>query len=154
MMEREKVKLKRSGAVVIGGRGAKLRRHKPTDPDFDTFLDFTDNPLDGVETNQNDIQESADQEVSAVAQEIARNRKAYEDHFRVSGDPDFYICVVFQSHDQKDEFLRNGKFEDLGERFINGLEFSRRIGVKVNEIELEPIKMRGNPKKYRKEVIV
>lgn len=58
-MERAKVKLERTGAVAIGGRGTKLRRRKPTDPDYDTFLDFTDNPLDGIEYNPNDIQESA-----------------------------------------------------------------------------------------------
>lgn len=142
-IQRDKTGIKRERRVI-----------DRTAPDFESIFAEDGNPLAGL-ADLGGVQENADQEMSAVEAEIERNRARFEEHFRVAADPEFFFCVCFQSRDQKEEFLKAiGWFDDLGDKYINGLEVARRLGVPVTVIPLEPRKIRGGPEKYRKEKVI
>jgi hypothetical protein len=148
---REKVSIAREG----GGITRTIARIDRNAPDLDSLFAEDDNPLDQL-TDAGGVQENADQEMSAVEREIEENRAAYAEHFRVAADPEFFLCLCFQSHDQKDEFLNAIKWpvDEQGDKYLNGLEFARLFNIPVKVIQLEPRKVRTGAEKYRKTPVI
>ena len=67
-------------------------------------------------------------------------------------DPEYWVCVCFQSREQKEEFLAKAGWLDLGEKYLDGLEVARRLGVAVLPIPLDTKTPPLAPKSLRKEV--
>lgn len=146
---REKVIIQRDKGGVQRNKTALDRKA----PDFDSMFDDDGNPLDDL-VALDGIQENVDQEMSAILKAIIERKRAQAERFRITDDPEYFLCLCFQSRDQKNEFIMASGWGDLGEKYINGLEVARRLGVSVNVIQLEPPKLRGRVKNYqRKEVI-
>jgi hypothetical protein len=149
-IQREAFSIKREGVKISRNIGTISRNA----PDFESLFAEDDNPLDGL-PDTGDVQKNADQEMSAVEQEIERNRAASEERFRVAADPEFFFCVCFQSRDQKEEFLKNiGWLDELGDKYLNGLEVARRLEIPVTIIPLAPRKIRGGPQRFQKERVI
>lgn len=134
--------------------GGGLERQRPTlkkrdDPDFESMFDGDDdNPLADV-TLTDDLQANMDEGMSAALQEIIQRKKATQERFRVATDSEFFFCLVFQSRDQKDDFLRLIHWEDLGDKYLNGLEVARRLNIPLQVVPIEPLKIRGKPAKFQ-----
>lgn len=141
----ERLKMERGGKVL---NRSKVVLKKRNDPDFDTiFDDGDDNPLADVEM-VGDLQEDMDAGMSEALRQIIERKKATQERFRVATDPEFFFCVCFQSRDQKDEFLRLIKWDDLGDKYINGLEIARRMEIPITIIPIEPLRIRGKINKF------
>ncbi len=123
-------------------------------PDLATMFEDEGDPLEDVEYDENDLEASADAEMSEILRQIKERRKAQNDRFRIARDPRYFVVLCFQSHDQVNEFLRKSDWAEEDTVYLNGLEIARRLGVDVQPIALEPLKLRGRPKKYsRAEVL-
>jgi hypothetical protein len=66
-----------------------------------------------------------------------RERMANEAKRReLATDTEFWVCVVFQDRDQKDQFLRGAGWEGLGDKYIDGEELAERIDVHVDKSQI------------------
>jgi hypothetical protein len=134
-------------------RARKTRQPKNA-PKFETMFEDEGDPLEDVDYGSDDLEISADNEMTAIVQQIKEQKKAQQDRFRIARDPDYWCALCFQSHEQRDQFLDIIGWRDLGEKYLNGLEVARRLGVEVKWFPMSPLPQRGKPKKYtRKEVI-
>lgn len=144
-LKREKIILERAAGHLSRGGSALSGRNAP---DFDSmFDDGDDNPLADVEMT-GDIQEDADASMSEALRQIIDRKKATQEKFRTATDSEFFFCVCFQSREQKDEFLKAVRWDDLGDKYLNGLEIARRLAVPVTVIPIEPLKIRGKVNKF------
>jgi len=106
-----------------------------------------------------DLLDVLDAEVDAVVESVRQGRKEYAEFVKALDDTKFYCTLVFQSEGQKNEFIRRANLEDVSDdhnydnMFLNGVEVARRLGVEVQPVELLDYKLRGDPSKYKKEVI-
>lgn len=150
-LKREKITLDRSGATLTRGGSSLSGRNAP---DFDfMFDDGDDNPLADVEMT-GDMQEDADAGMSEALRQIIERKRATQERFRTATDPEFFFCLCFQSREQKDDFLRLIKWDDLGDKYINGLEVARRLAVPLTATPIEPLKIRGKVKKFNADDIL
>ena len=142
-------KIERNKGTIERGKGkiSKL-------PRLETIFEDDGDPLEDVEYDDGNLELSADRELSEIVKQIKERRQARMEMFRVARDPDYWFALCFQSREQRDEFLQKSGWIDLGDKYLNGLAIARRLGLDVPPVELKPIPLRGNPKKYsEKEVI-
>jgi hypothetical protein len=133
----------------------RIVRRKRTDPDFDTVFEEEDgDPLAGVDYDENDLEASADREMTELVRQIKADKQAKHERFRIGRDPDYYVLVCFQSRDQRNEFLQKSGWAPENTQFVNGLDVCRRLGVDVKPIPLEPLPQRGKPHKYSREEVL
>jgi len=106
-----------------------------------------------------DFLDQLEAETKAVVDSVRADRAEFREFVAQLNDTKFYISVVFQSESQKIDFLQKAGLLDINDQhnydnmFVSGLEVARRLGYPVEPIELTDYKLRGNPSKYRKEVI-
>lgn len=147
----EKPKLERPGAAL--GRSQAVFP-KPTDPDFESMFEEPDeNPMQDIALT-GDLQADADAGMSEALREIIERKRHTQERFRVAVDPEYFFCVCFQSREQKDEFLQKAGWEDMGDKYLNGIEVARRLNIPVAIIPLEPLKIRGRVNRYKKDDII
>jgi len=149
-IQREKPQINRESGSITRTRTLLGR----SAPDFGSLFEEDEgSPLAGIEY-PGDIQGDANAEISEILRQIIDRKKAQAERFRITDDPEYFICICFQSRDQKADFLQKVGWIDQGDKYINGLEVARRMGVKLEVIPLEPPKLRGRVKNYeRKEVL-
>lgn len=65
--------------------------------------------------------------------EFLRQRRKAEARMNDAAEIDFYLCLVFQSEKQKDEFLDNlpGQVDVLYNMYVDGESLSQVLGIKV-----------------------
>lgn len=123
-------------------------------PNVDTMFGDRDDPLANVEYNPESLEQSAENEMSEVLRQLLERRKAQQDRFRVARDPEFFVVLCFQSRAQRNEFLEKSGWGVEDERYLNGLQVCRLLGIDVQPIDIKPIKPRGKFGKYsRAEVL-
>ncbi len=144
-IKREKVTIARS-TTAIQRTAAKIP--KADEPVLQTMFEEEDGVVVIPEIETGDVAADIDANVSAELMQVIEARKSREEHFRIANDTRYYFVLCFQSTDQKEEFIRKMGWEDLGLDFLNGLEVARRLGVEIKYVPLEPIKLRGNAKRY------
>jgi hypothetical protein len=147
----ERPQLERAGASLSRG---SVKLAKPDDPDFDSLFDDGDgnNPLDDLSLT-GDLQEDADATMSEALRAVIARKKATQERFRTATDPEFYLCVCFQSREQKEEFLRLISWDDLGDKYLNGLEIARRLNVPITVTPIAPLKIRGRVRKFEHDTL-
>lgn len=145
---------KKKQGVDLEKRGvslsAKTAKSLARVPALETLFEDEGDPLEDVEYNDADLERSADAEMSEILRQIKERRQADRDRFRVARDPDYFLVLCFQSHEQRDEFLTKSGWGKADNRYLNGLEIARRLGINVEPIEIKPLGFRGRPKKYSK----
>jgi hypothetical protein len=109
-------------------------------PRLETMFEDEGDPLEDVpyEELANDLEASADAEMSEMLRQIKERRQADRDRFRVARDPDYFVVLCFQSRDQRNEFLAKSEWGQEDEKYLNGLEVCRRLGIDVVPIEIKP----------------
>lgn len=143
-IERKDASIERQEKKIERGKRINLKRL----PRLETMFEDEGDPLEDVDYQENDLEHSAESEMSAVLLELRERRKANADMFRVARDPEYFCLLCFQSREQKEEFLQKVGWIDLGDKYLNGLEVCRRLGMDVEPIDLKPLKQRGKPGKY------
>lgn len=150
-MARKPVKIERPQHQAIRRNTRKSLKKLPV---LETMFEDEGDPLEDVDYNPNDLEASATGEMSAILRAIVERKKALQDRFRVANDPDYWVALCFQSHEQRNEFLQKSGWGAPDTRYLNGLEISSRLGLDISPIEIEPLPLRGKPKKYQgKEVM-
>lgn len=106
-------------------------------PDFDTLFE-PDDPamLDGL-ADLGDIEANADREVDIALDELLAQRRQQKERWRTTNDDEFWFAVCFQSRAQKEEFLARLGLADLGDKYLDGLRVSARLGTPIEPIPLE-----------------
>ncbi len=117
-------------------------------PDFDSMFVARDDLWDGVEFSA-DLEENADAVMGRVKEVFIENEQQKLDDYRTMLNPYFYAVVIFQSEEQKREFLRLAGWLDLGELYIDGLKVAQRMGLDVPPIPLEVKKPKRMPRPLR-----
>jgi hypothetical protein len=79
------------------------------------------------------------EEVSAVLAAFRDRAKAENDRFRLSTDSEFWVAVCFMSREEKEEFLRKTETIAHGDKYVDGREFSRTLGVEIRHEEFKPV---------------
>lgn len=124
-----------------------------TAPRFDSFFELQDNPLDAV-AYPGDVEGNATAEINAALAAIRAEKRARRDAFRTMVDPNFWVCLVFQNTDQKEEFLRKVGWDDLGMKYIDGLRVAERLKVDVKPIHLPLKRPRPAPAMLRSDDMI
>lgn len=132
----------------------RVRKASRDDPEFETLFEDDGDPLEDVEYDEDDLEASAEAEMSEVVRQIKEERAARRERFRVARDPDYYLVLCFQSRAQRDEFNRLSGLAAEGVRFVNGLEVARQLGIEIEAIPLEPLPQRGKPHLYSREEVL
>ena len=149
------IQIERAERPQLSSGPGKIRRRRPTDPDFDSIFDESDgNPLEDLPEYDGDLQASSDREMSAVEKEIEANRAASAERYRIGTDSGYFFTMCFQTEAQKLEFLKAVGWDDIGDQFLNGLEIAQRLNVPLQVIPIEPRRLRANPKKFLREEVI
>lgn len=149
-MPKPKVQIERP----TGLRRARVQKIDRNAPDLETVFEDDGDPLEAVEYEPGDIQTNADLEMSEIVAQIKAEKKAQYERFRTARDPNYYLVVCFQSHEQRDEFVQKAGWATVYDTFVNGLDVARALGLDVEPIPLEPLPRRGKPHLYTsKEVL-
>ncbi len=144
-MDRQKPTLTRSTPTLTADR-PKLMRNAP---DFEsTFDDGDGNPFADIEAT-GDLQTDVDETMSEALRLLIQKKKASMERYRVATDSEFFFCVCFQSREQKEAFLKLAGWDDIGDKYLDGLEIARRLKIQLEIIPIEPLKIRGKPHKFR-----
>ena len=138
------------GALQITRKGAVGKKL----PDLETMFEDEGDPLQDVAYDDNDLEQSANSENSELLRQFKEKKKALFDQYRVAADQDYWVALCFQCQDQRDEFLRQARWDAMDGRYVNGLEVARQLGLDVKPIQLKPRPIRGKANKYTKEEVI
>lgn len=131
----------------------KLKRGEMR-PVFESLLTPSiPNPLDSFEY-PGTLEGDATEEVSEILQTILEERQQLRDKFRLRADREYFVCICFQSKEQKEDFLRQMGWLSWGDRYLDGLRCAEALGFDLEPVMLPQVKVElKTPKKLRKEVL-
>ena len=136
------------------GERVKVRKIDRNAPDLDTMFEDEGDPLELVEYDDENLEASAESEMSEIVRQIKADKKARYERFRIEQNKHYYLMLCFQSRDQRDEFAQATGWATVEGRFVNGLDVARRLGVDIEAFKLEPVKGRGKPHLYSREEVL
>lgn len=84
-------------------------------------------------SNEDDGSDDADEPVErkvAVAQtEFMKRAQAEQKRTELVTDSEFWFCVCFETREQKDKFLKAAGLWDIGDKYLDGRQVSKALGV-------------------------
>ena len=86
------------------------------------------NPLDEVEY-PGDIEGDCAAELAAVKSAFAQRADAEKERVRKATDSEYWVCLVFQTREQAEEFLRQTKWSDPDEKYVDGRRAAKHLGI-------------------------
>ena len=156
-----KTKISRQPVGLTGAPTAKIQRPKKTKldgrkaaPNFRSLFtpERGPNPLDAL-PDGGGIEENVENELSETLRLILEEKKQLRDMYRVQNDPNYYAVLVFQSEEQKGQFLALTGWGHPDDKFINGLQVADKIGVEIEPIFVPRPNIRKTPKALRDHII-
>lgn len=97
-------------------------------------IDLVD-PLANVPVT-GDLQTDADAEISATRAALRESDRKQREAITLAVDSEFWFAVVFQSRAQKEAFLAALDWLALGNKYLDGLELCRKLGIVVPKAAL------------------
>lgn len=82
-----------------------------------------------VEPQEPTIEQDAQEELSEVLQGFRDRAQAENQRFVDATDSEFWVAFCFQTREQKEEFLTLLKLIELGDKYIDGMEAARKLGI-------------------------
>lgn len=73
----------------------------------------------------------ATQEVSKVLEGFRDRAKQEAKRFKDATDSEYWCAFCFQTRDQKEEFLKKLQLIELGDKYLDGLQVAKVLGVKI-----------------------
>jgi hypothetical protein len=70
-------------------------------------------------------------EASQVLTGFRERAKRENDRFVDATDSEFWVAICFQTRDQKEEFLRKAHLIDLGDKYLDGMDVAKALGIKL-----------------------
>jgi hypothetical protein len=116
--ERKPVNFKRDGAGFTRKAATFSRKKMP------------DNPLDRMEyTGDPEADSKKEGDLTLEALRNKELQKEIRDKLRVMTDSEFWCALCFETHAQKDAFLQAVGVYNDGDKYIDGVDFARRLGI-------------------------
>lgn len=103
----------------------------------DVGLDFEEDleePGEAAEPQEPPVQAATDA-VAAYKSAFQLRAKSEQRRLTLSTDSEYWVCVCFETREQKEAFLKRMKLADLGDKHIDGIEVARRLGVPFSKEE-------------------
>lgn len=118
------------------------------DTDFDMGSDFTFDPFDSEEKEEQDfgnVEEQAKQELSETLLKFKQRAQEEESTRLQNIGTDYWFAVYFANQNDRDRFLQMfDLFQKLNSQYIDGQSFIDALGVKMELSKITP------PKPFRK----
>lgn len=92
-------------------------------------------PLADVEYGQG-IEKDCEQEASALLKGFQQRAEQERDRFMLAVDSEFWFAVCFQSREQKEMFLAFTGWLTLGDKYIDGTQLAKKLGLELPEVVL------------------
>lgn len=119
----------------------------------DPPAELTPDPLAELEYS-GDIERDGEAEANAILEAIKREKALRRDAYRLLVDSEYFLVICFQSREQKEEYLRLKGWDDLGDKYLNGLAIADREGLAIEPINLPAKPTRAMPKLLRRTPII
>jgi len=100
----------------------KKALHKNPPPQYAVSPEYTD-PDDPEKVDSDDI--------SALEAGFKKRAKDEGRRFALATDTEYWACLCFQTREQKEAFLRALKLASLGDKYLDGQEVAKVLGVKL-----------------------
>lgn len=77
------------------------------------------------------VEEDAQIELSEVLAGFKDRARIEQQRFTDATDSEYWVCFCFQTREQKEEFLQKLNLLDLGDKYLDGMEAARQMGVEL-----------------------
>lgn len=77
-------------------------------------------------------------ESQKVLGQMAQAQKDAGARIKAATNYDFFLCVVFISQEQRDEFVRRTGWDDHGGRYVNGVSLAKAMGIELPPSDYQP----------------
>lgn len=153
-IERQRADLTRETAGVIKRAPKPQLSGGKVAPNFHSLFTAPTgkNPLDDL-PDGGGIEENVEIELSEALRRILEEKRQLRDTYRIYNDANYYTVLVFQSEEQKRQFLALTGWGHPDDKFINGLQVADRIGLDIEPILLPRPNPRKTPKALRDHVL-
>lgn len=88
--------------------------------------------MDSVEFT-GDYEQDAKIELSETLKGFKARAKAEAERFKVATDTEYWACLCFQTREQKEHFLKALSLISIGDKYLDGQEVARVLGVELPE---------------------
>jgi len=78
-----------------------------------------------------DYEKDAEIELSETLKGFKARAKAEADRFKIATDTEYWACLCFQTREQKEFFLKALSLIDIGDKYLDGQEVARVLGVEL-----------------------
>ena len=92
-------------------------------------------PFDEIVYTGNDEVDTA-QEFNEVQKGFMERNRAEQERFRLATDSEYWCCLVFQSREQKEQFLQAMKWMVHGDKYIDGVKVAKSLNVELNSVKV------------------
>jgi len=92
-------------------------------------------PLAGIAPS-GDVAEDSKRELSALEQAFIDRKKAEQARFTQAVDSEYWVALCFQTREEKEDFLRKLGLLAQGDKYIDGRQAAKKIGIQLDPIEI------------------
>jgi hypothetical protein len=76
-----------------------------------------------------DIEQEAADEISTVLTGFKERATKEHQRFMDAVDSEHWLCLCFQTREQKEEFLRKTRLGELGDKYLDGMLVAETLGI-------------------------
>jgi hypothetical protein len=103
----------------------------------DIQLQADDPEAEGAVTPE-EAEAMAAAEVNEVLSGFKARARQEDQRFEDATDSEYWVCLCFQTRDQKEEFLRKKGWLDLGDKYLDGMMVAEEEGITL-ESRIPPL---------------
>lgn len=85
-----------------------------------------------ISNGVDEIQKACDDEESEIVDTWKKKREYEKKLFVQNTDSEFWICIGFQTRDQKNEFLSRTGIDSIGDKYLDGMEVAKILNIKLD----------------------
>lgn len=82
------------------------------------------------------IEEESKRELSELEKGFKERAKAEQERMMLATDSEYWVALCFQSRDQKEQFLRALDLMQLGDKYLDGWQVAKKLGVALDRAEI------------------
>ncbi|MDV8024955.1 hypothetical protein [Rhodococcus sp. IEGM 1330] len=83
------------------------------------------------------LEEDSTAEVAALQQGLSGHAKEWAAKFKTMNDSEFWCAFCFESRAHKERFLQLLSLSELGDKYLDGHEAAKRLGLELDEKSVE-----------------
>jgi hypothetical protein len=92
-------------------------------------------PIVHAEPDENSIAGVAETGLNEIKNAFRLRREQENKRFLDATDTEYWICLCFQSREQKEEFVEKTGWCQRDEKYLNGVKVARKLGLTLAEIK-------------------